>query len=568
MTGTIRPYYADQWAPLNFAIGDGVEAIRYDGVKSWVPPDDQRRLSAYTYLAALMDNVARYWLPIVDADGNPIPHWILDRYREYGDPDLMVVTARAALLGDDQVISVDGAEETDDQGTPENARAAEVQDWLDAWADDEQLSLRLLEQETDTIGLGDAGFILGWDATVKRPRLETFDPGWYFPVLDPSKPSGGYPETVHLAWEEKYGQGKTRVRRKTWRLVDVIPRRLKYQDPTEQPAAKTCLYSEATWDMSKVRGDVFDLSEDSAEWAVGADGTELRDLDLLIDFLPVVHVPNTPSGKRHYGTALLTKIAQLLTDLAATDTDLQEASSTSGSSTLVTKGSGGGDLPAGPGQTYHLPTNGTAEWLDVSKNLLGLSEYRETQLKRLSVNARLPAEVLGRVDSAKAVAGIAMALAFGPLRSLNSEMRLVRREKHALLLKFAARMAVAGGMISPGPVPRSELVLGSFLPADQTGIVDQVSKLMSGPHPAISIETAVAMLVEAGLPIGDAQTEATRIKAQSFERAVQLLDAVGDEGPVRDFLGLPPAPTPTLPRPVPPNASPPPNAPPTVPPNG
>jgi hypothetical protein len=556
MTGTIRPYYADQWAPLNFAIGEGIEAIRYDGVKSWVPPDDQRRLSAYTYLGALMDNVARYWLPLVDAEGIPIPQWILDKYREYGDPDLMVVTARAALLGDDQTISVDGAEETDSEGTADNARASQVQDWLDAWANDEQLSLRLLEQETDTIGLGDAGFILGWDATVKRPRLETFDPGWYFPVLDPSKPSGGYPETVHLAWEERYAPGKTRVRRKTWRMVATVPHRMKYQAPTDSLADKTCLYSEGTWDLDKVGTDITDLSDGAATWAEGSDGTVLHDLDLQIDFLPLVHVPNTPSGKRHYGTSLLTKISQLLTDLAATDTDLQEASSTSGSSTLVTKGSGGGDLPAGPGQTFHLPTNGTAEWLDVSKNLLGLSEYRETQLKRLSVNSRLPAEVLGRVDSAKAVAGIAMALAFGPLRSLNSEMRLVRREKHALLLKFAARMAVAGGLLPAGAIPRAELVLGSFLPADQSGIVDQVSKLMSGPHPAISIETAVAMLVEAGLPIADAQTEATRIKAQSFERAVQLLDATGDVNVVRAFLGLPPDPTPAPLPPAPPNAPP------------
>jgi hypothetical protein len=118
MTGTIRPYCADQWAPLNFAIGDGIGA--YDGpiVKSWVPPKEQRRLSAYGYLGALMDNTARYWLPTVgDADGLPVPPWVLDKYREYGDPDLMVVTARSALLGDEQTITVEGAQETDDDGT-------------------------------------------------------------------------------------------------------------------------------------------------------------------------------------------------------------------------------------------------------------------------------------------------------------------------------------------------------------------------------------------------------------------------------------------------------------------
>lgn len=539
---TIRPYIADQWSPLNFIIGTGIDSPMPPGVRSWMPGTEQRRLSAYAFLGAMMDNTARYWLPEVDITGLPVEEWVRDKYREYGDPDLMVVTARAALLGDEQTVMVDGAAENDKQGNPLDDRAASVQDWLDIWADLESLPLRLVEQETDTIGLGDGGFILGWDADASRPRLETFDPGWYFPVLDPSKPSGGYPSTVHLAWEEEYQPGKCRVRRKTWRLADVPARKLAYQD---KPSTKTCLYSEGTWELDKVKGDVFDLADASATW-------EVENLDLQLDFVPVVHIPNTPSGKRHYGTSLLTKVAQLLTDLASTDTDLQESSSTVGSSALVTKG-GGGDLPAGPGQTYNLPAAGSAEYLDVSKNLIGLTNYRTDQLKRLSVNARLPAEVLGRVDSASAVAGIAMALAFGPLRSLNAEMRLVRKEKHALLLKMAVRMAVAGGVLPAGAVPRAEIVLGSFLPADQAGTIVQVSSLLAGSHPAISIQTAVGMLVEAGLPIDDVQAEVARIKSESFERAVQLLDASGSEQAVWDFLGLPGTPPSAAPV-VPPNA--------------
>jgi hypothetical protein len=162
----------------------------------------------------------------------------------------------------------------------------------------------------------------------------------------------------------------------------------------------------------------------------------------------------------------------------------------------------------------------------VSKNLLGLSAYREEQLKRLSVNARLPAEVLGRVDSTKAVAGIAMSLAFGPLRSLNSEMRLVRKMKHALLLKMAVRMAIAGQAF-----PRSGASRGDrarLLPAGRSGGdhragVEAACPARIRPSPS---RRRWPCSIEAGLSRSTTRRpRPRRIKAQSFERAVQLLDA-------------------------------------------
>lgn len=560
---TIRPYLADQWAPLNPWLGDGLIDLP-GAVKTWVPNDDRRRLQAYELLAAFIDNTFRYWLPvdaISDDQGNITDSGeiIVRKFREYGDAGLLVVTARAALLGEDQSIVVAGADEKDEDGKPTDSRAAQVQDWLDEWANLEQLRLRLYEQEHDSIGLGDAGLILGWDAEKQRPRLETFDPGWYFPVLDPSKPSGGFPETVHLAWEESFteaGQTKARVRRKTWRLVPADPWTPKYADT---PSRVKCLYSEGTWGLSKATNGIYDLSDEAATWAVvtnpvTGESVEMHDLDLMIDFLPVVHVPNDAAGKRHYGTSLITRVAQLLADLASSDTDLQEASATTGSSALVEKGGAGGDLPGGPGLSYSLPSSGDLSYLDTSKNLTALTGYVAHLLGRLSTNSRLPAEVLGRVNASQVASGFLMALSFGPLRSLVAEMRLVRTEKHALLLKMTARMAVQNGVLSAGVVPRAELTLGSFLPADQKAAVDMVRSLRTGPRPAISVETGVKILVEAGLPIEDAQAEAARIERESFELAVQLLDAVGDENVVRAFLGLPPTENPIPQPPAPPNA--------------
>ncbi|MGW0825977.1 hypothetical protein [Streptomyces sp. NPDC002845] len=68
-----------------------------------------------------------------------------------------------------------------------------------------------------------------------------------------------------------------------------------------------------------------------ARFRTDADGEILNRLDLQLDFIPIVHVPNTINGAEHYGQSSLLSAAQLLDDLAAADTDSQRASATTGS---------------------------------------------------------------------------------------------------------------------------------------------------------------------------------------------------------------------------------------------
>lgn len=66
-----------------------------------------------------------------------------------------------------------------------------------------------------------------------------------------------------------------------------------------------------------------------ASFRVGADGTELNRLDLLIDFVPVVHIANTiPDGGEHWGRSVLARVLRALDELAATDSDSSAASAT------------------------------------------------------------------------------------------------------------------------------------------------------------------------------------------------------------------------------------------------
>lgn len=72
-----------------------------------------------------------------------------------------------------------------------------------------------------------------------------------------------------------------------------------------------------------------------------------------------------------------------------------------------------------------------------------------------------------------------------------------------------------------------------------------VNNLLNKEAPAISLETAVQMLVNAGFPIEDAVEEVNRIRQNDFSAAEDMLAATGDVNAVRARLGLPPITPPT-----------------------
>jgi hypothetical protein len=97
--------------------------------------------------------------------------------------------------------------------------------------------------------------------------------------------------------------------------------------------------------------------------------------------------------------------------------------------------------------------------------------------------------------------------------------------------------------------------LAQALPSDRAAAVDEVERLL--PVSGMSTVTAVRTLQAAGVAIDDAEAEVERIRGESFAKAVQLVDALGDTQAAYDFLGLKrpapdPAPAPApAPNPVP-----------------
>lgn len=609
-----RELIFDAWTPISFKrhFGNRMQIGEGAGFRppDWAGPEHFRRLQAYAILRAYQDNAGREFFAGTRMEIN-------DR-REYGDAALLVETAVEALLGEDQQIVTEGAEElaledpnaeedadeapdADETSAPkpslaelekrrEAQAAVDLQEFLRNWATDERLGLKMIETERLAVGLGDGVYSLGWSADKQRPRLRVWDPTFYYPVLTDSN-EDDYPERVHIAWEipedpNNPTNSRCKVRRITWELGPIEPaeragtpaRLLGKGDQlysgdrinaagkierqyawNDKPSVVTCYYTDATWTLDKQHHSIDDLTEATAEYELDADGNPIRHQDLHIDFIPVIHVPNTVSLLNHYGRSLIATVLQILDDLSSADTDLSAASATTGHPILALQGAsvardqlGRSMLSYRPGEILETG-EGRMDVLDTSKALAALMDYIEFLLKRLSVNSRVSESLLGRIKPSDVPSGIALQLGFGPTDGLIRGMRMVRNEKYPLLLKFAHRMFLAAKAAGEdvGDVPpkwiHTEVAMGSFLPQDQAAAVTQVTAAYVAK--TISIETAITMLMEAGLPIKSVLEEVRRIQERDFDAANLLLDATGDKEAVADFLGMPapePDPVPTV----------------------
>ncbi|KUL23278.1 hypothetical protein [Streptomyces regalis] len=563
----LRTFLTDAWSWLNYK---PVMAGTHDGrphralspelQATWLPDDAVRRLAAYKLLAAYDSNQAG---ELATLAGNETAA----ERREFGDPATFVDTALAHLLGKSQQIVVPGAEHAgDDDATPESAAAAEVQQRLREWAEAELLPLRMQAAERKAVLLGDGLYLLAWDPEKRRVRLKTYDPGFYFPVLEDDADPGDYPRRIHLGWEipEDPKRGlKPRVRRITYEMGPVVPATRSSTDGNGQarrqpivgdtgghvlevgdryvpesdhiertypwapdrPSKVTCYLTDAEWFLDDLRHgqSLDDLPLGKAHFRTRPDGEVLHRLDLQLDFIPIVHISNTVADGEHFGQSTLSKVMQALDELAETDTDSARASATTGAPIIGLAGARAEvdrvtgrpkPLAVEPGTVFQLADGGRMDVLDTSGQLSELRARVEEIRDRAAVNARLPAVSLGTVDPSDVPSGYALQLSLGPLDSQVDSMRLARAHKYALLLKMVQRIHQAGraeGWPTGEPLA-ARIVFGPHTPTDRTAILDEVVKGVSAG--VLSLETGIRMLQDAGYPIEDAREEVSRITAR------------------------------------------------------
>jgi hypothetical protein len=569
-----KPLYSDQLGMPNRRAFPEAHA-------TWVPAADERRLAAYKMLTAYDSNQVAELTAFRDGDD-------ARERREFGDPAMYVDTITSYVLGEEQTITVPGAEKAGTDTTDADAQTAErVQTLLREWADEELLPMRLLQTERKTVGLGDGVYLLHWDADKQRVRIKTFDPGFYFPVIDEDSDGSDFPDRVHFAWElpeDKARRLPARLRRITYHLDWIRPQAANGVDRTgrplrapvmseatgdeasqpvlgqgdtvdangaisrmypwsERPSYKTVYLTDAIWELGDLKApyDVDSLPMDKAQFATNGQGEILDQLDLYQDFVPVIHIPNTvPEPGEHWGQSSLAKVLQVFDELSSSDTDSSKASATTGSPILAISGravTGQQQYAAGPGMVFTLGEGGAITSVETSGNLAELRNHVHDLKDRAATTARLPAVALGTSDPAKFGSGYQLELALGPLDSLISSMRLARDHADRLLPKFVQRLFQAGQ--HPDwvdlPVLPAKLTRGAYTPTDKAAVLEEVTKARTAK--VISLETAVRRLQEIGWPIEDAEDEITRIDARSFEDARLLADALGNPDEVARFLG-------------------------------
>ncbi len=531
----LRQFLIDAWSWLNYkpVMADAARPASRafpELAASWLPPHELRRLAAYKVLASYDNNQAGQ---LSAAAGDEAA---LER-RELGDAANLVDTALGYLLGSDQQIAVAGAEHADEASPePGATEAAAVQERLRKWAEKELLTLRIQQAERTAVLLGDGVYVLAWTPEKRRPTLRVYDPGFFFPQWDDDQDQD-FPSRVHLAWElpEDEAAGlKARVRRVTYELGPVSEDgsvvRLYPWEPG-RASNVTCYLTDAEWLLEDLkRGETLDrLPMDKAAFRVRPDGTELNRLDLMIDFVPVIHITNTiPDGGEHWGRSALARVLQGLDELAATDSDSSAASATTGTPII---GLAGARLPVDratgrpeklkveAGAVWQLGESGRMDALDTSPQLAELRARVEHLLDRIAANSRITAAGLGTLDAAEVPSGYAFKLALAPLDALVGMARLAREHKYRLLLKFVQRLYQAGRAEgwAAGESFSARLAWAPHTPTDRAAVLEEVVTAYGAG--VISLETAVQMLLDAGYPIEDASQEVARIRAKAEEEA-------------------------------------------------
>lgn len=511
----------DRWANFDFK-PVFTEMVAPVEIATWISQEDQRRLRAYSLLEAYVRNKSRIWLKSVFTSDKGAPD--IENRREYGDANVLIETTLSSLLGDNWHIVTKGA--IGEVEGVDKAKAAAQQKAVEEWVDKEKFLLKVIESETQSIKFGDSVYVFGYDDKKKRVRCNVYDPGFYFPVFDPEEGgSEDFPEEVAIAWEfeeeNALGEKETLVKRMLW-WID------RGDDGEDDPL---CFYQSAIWTLENA---VDNFSGQPREWLQ-------ETIDLGVDFIPVVHVPNSVSLQEHFGESVLASVLQVVDDMQATDTDLQAAAATTGTPPIAITGMGGdtSQTSYGPG-TVIRTGDGNATLIDTSASLDALLKLSDALLQRFAVNSRTPESLLGRVKPNEVPSGIALTLSFTPHKGMIEKMRLVRDYKYRLLFKFLRRLSILNKVPGWEEVGEEEfetyLQFGSFLPADKQEAMTTITQLYEAK--AISLETAVKILMEAGYPITDWIKEIELIDQRDIEFAQAVHTITGNPEAAAKILGI------------------------------
>lgn len=257
---------------------------------SWVPKEHRRRLKAYTVLAAYAANVSNLVRKSPNTEDGKL--------REYGDANFICTTMSAAVTGDSVRIFA-----------PSDAKKQE--EFFKNWAEKEMFFSKLCANEYKASNLGDCVYKLAWSKDKGRTKVYTIDPGFWFPFN-----IGESNERHIIAWEQDDGKNGTEIYKEEYRLEKNSGSGAKGGGTTHTVRLTAGYYKKST------KESLEDLR--LIRYAKDDQGNELNNIDLAIDTIPIVYIPNIYREGFDFGESDLTAVYRILDDLSNVYTDEQQ----------------------------------------------------------------------------------------------------------------------------------------------------------------------------------------------------------------------------------------------------
>lgn len=476
----------DLWTPI---IGMD-DPTMVPNVPRWLPIEARRRVRAYEVLDQLYSNV-----------DPPKPTQEEMSPVRTGTVPYLIQVLRDLTVGGEQKIVIPGAdEESGDAGLKSRQTA------LEDWAQRNKFYPKVQEAERMAGLLGDVFYRtrVGRTKGKKDVKVDILHPCFVFPVFDKDDEM----ESVALIWEEY----------RSIKGVDVL---CVYKD--EYKVSEGRVLETAGWYLYTSIPSLSDLQLDEYDKTV--DGTEIRDLDIQLDRIPIFHLPNFLTASI-YGESDLAFYVDLAKEMNAVDTDISAAAALVGSPQMVVAGlkgriregvvQGTDTETTGPGKVWNVDTNGgKAEYLDNTMMLKCLAEYYDRVEKRLFRNTRLGKLFSGETDNVRDIESAkALKTLMASLYARIAQKRTVRKSFYAELLKGVCDLFVSISAPGAASVENILLSFGNVLPSDNADDLKAVGEIWAQGKGPISAVTAVKMAARAGSGVVDFKSEAADVIKQ------------------------------------------------------
>lgn len=471
----------------------------------YIPEDHLRRLKAYEVLTAFYYNYSR------DFRFSPESGDISqnDSIIENGDAAWVCNTIKAKLLGacvepfldmPEKLNDIDFVDLKTDKTMSESEfndlkvlrdKLTEKENYIKNWWKYNNIFLAIDENETVCSYLGDCAYLVEWKSEISNgveigfPNLRTYDPGFVFPFYgcnDESLDGNGQfvQDRVIIAWQET---SKAILDNVTSDQYFVIYRDI-YELRVDSKGNKKCYRKHGYYKYnSSEEVDIYNIVDDS----ILNDKDKIW-IDLGIDFMPVVMIPNITVQGHDFGLSNLHFILGLINSIINNDTDLTKNSEKLGGATVFVSGKDisfaidpvtkkPSAIPIQPNMMYPLGEGGDANILDTANMQKALLDTKGVIEKKLLKNTHITEIGAGVLDIGQ-ISALSIKLLMQPLIDMINPMRDQRNRYYSTIFYYVQRLFQIFGTaeekkIFDGEITDCLLKFGNLVPGDEKARLDE-----------------------------------------------------------------------------------------------